>query len=283
MKKIFIAFFVLIPIMWVTGASAQNVGSAAPNFTLNKLNGGTFNLAAYQGKVVFIFFFGYACPHCLANGPNTQSGIYEVYKNNPDFVAVGIDTWDGNSAGVQNFQSSTGVQYQLCLKGSAVEDSYQTTYDRIVIIDKAGVIKFKATSDATPTVVQQAANVIDQLLNEGPPPMEEPPMEEPPMEEPPMDGTVTGLGELSSSHRSDHLVFPNPVRNSLFINGELLPSGDYDVDLYNMNGQHIFQTQLEKQSDDPIQVEFPFVSDGLYIMRLSSSEGMIVKKILVQR
>ena len=277
MKKILIAVLVLIPIMWVADASAQSVGSAAPNFTLDRLNGGTFTLSDYEGKVVFIFFFGYGCPHCLANGPNTQSGIYELYQGESDFVAIGIDTWDGNSAGVQNFQSSTGVQYPLCLKGSSVEDLYQTTYDRIVVIDKAGIIKFKATSDATSSVVTQAASVIDQLLGEDPPPMEEPPMEEPPM-----DSMVTGLGELSSDQIGS-LVFPNPVRNYLFINGELLPSGDYDFDLFNVKGQRIFQIQLQRQSDDPIQVTFPFIRDGLYIMRLSSSDGMIIKKILVRQ
>lgn len=43
----------------VTLAQAAGVGDKAPDFTLNALDGGSYTLSALQGKVVYIFWFGY--------------------------------------------------------------------------------------------------------------------------------------------------------------------------------------------------------------------------------
>lgn len=143
----------------------QDVGSSAPDFTLSTDEGSSFKLSDQKGKVVFIFFFGYACPHCLGNGNNTETGIYNVYKSNNDFVAIGIDTWNGNASGVANFKSSTGLTYPLCYEGSQVVTEYKTTYDRIVVIDKDGIIQYKSSANSTSDVVKTASNVIMPLLN----------------------------------------------------------------------------------------------------------------------
>ena len=38
---------------------AQNVGTQAPDFTLQTLDHGTINLADQRGKTVYLFFLGY--------------------------------------------------------------------------------------------------------------------------------------------------------------------------------------------------------------------------------
>lgn len=45
--------FMAVPLM------AQNVGDPAPNFSYNALGGGQITLSDHQGKVVYIFFFGF--------------------------------------------------------------------------------------------------------------------------------------------------------------------------------------------------------------------------------
>ncbi len=146
--------------------NGQAVGTAAPDFTLSTDEGGSFKLSEQKGKVVFIFFFGYACPHCLGNGNNTETGVYNVYKEDSDFVAIGIDTWNGNASGVANFKSSTGLTYPLCYEGSDVESLYGTTYDRMVVIDKEGVIQYKSTVNSTSDIVEAASGVISTLLTD---------------------------------------------------------------------------------------------------------------------
>jgi len=40
-------------------AALAGVGDPAPDFTLNKLSGGTITLSDFEGKIVYIFWFGY--------------------------------------------------------------------------------------------------------------------------------------------------------------------------------------------------------------------------------
>jgi hypothetical protein len=88
-----------------------------------------------------------------------------VYRENSDFVAIGIDTWNGNASGVANFKASTGLTYPLCYNGSDVESLYGTTYDRMVVIDKDGVIQYKSTVNSSTDEVEAASTVINSLLN----------------------------------------------------------------------------------------------------------------------
>lgn len=155
---------VAIALVLAAQVSAQNVGDNAPSFNLDKVDGGSFNLADQAGKVVFIFTFGHSCSHCIANGPNTQSGIYNVYKDNANFVAVGIDAWNGSAGQVQSYRASTNITYPLLLNGGTMVSAYSTTYDRMIVIDQSGVIRYKSTNNASPTVVSQASDVISDLL-----------------------------------------------------------------------------------------------------------------------
>ena len=148
-----ILFFVLAG---YSSIYSQNVGEAAPNFTLTTVNGSEFKLSDNKGKVVFLFLFGNSCPHCLSNGNNTETGIYSAYKSNEGFVALGIDTWDGNKSAVESFVSKTGITYPVALNGSGVQSAYSTTYDRMIVIDREGIIRYKSTANATASVVNDA-------------------------------------------------------------------------------------------------------------------------------
>lgn len=153
-----------IALVFAAQVGAQNVGDNAPNFNLSKVDGGNFNLADYAGKVVFIFTFGNSCGHCIANGPNTQADIYNVYKDDANFVAVGVDVWDGSAGRVQSYRASTNITYPLLLNGSSMMSAYNTTYDRMIVIDQSGVIRYKGTTYATSGAVAQASDVIFDLL-----------------------------------------------------------------------------------------------------------------------
>ena len=163
-KQITIAIALLLAVQ----VGAQNVGDDAPDFTLNQLDGGSFNLADQMGKVVFIFTFGNSCSHCIANGPNTETGIYSNYKNNSNFVAVGIDAWNGSSGQVQSYRASTGLTYPLLLDGGTMVSNYSTTYDRMIVIDQDGVIRYKGTSNASTSKVAEASTIISGLLATAP-------------------------------------------------------------------------------------------------------------------
>ncbi len=57
MKKL-IYLFIVVLFTFQTGL-AQQVGAPAPDFTHETVAHGTISLSGFQGKVVYLFFFGW--------------------------------------------------------------------------------------------------------------------------------------------------------------------------------------------------------------------------------
>jgi peroxiredoxin len=120
----------------------------APDFTLSSLESGEVKLVDHLGKAIVLFFFGNNCPSCKSAAPNIESMLHSPFKDRTDYVILGLDTWNGNSSSVQAFKTVTSVTFPLLLNASAVATAYGTTYDRLVVIDKAGNVAFKGTRGA---------------------------------------------------------------------------------------------------------------------------------------
>ena len=125
---------------------------SAPSFSLNDANGNTVALNDFKDKVLVMFFFGNSCPPCKAAAPQIQTKIADVYGSNSNFAIIGLDQWNGNAASVNSFQSVTGVNFPLLLNASATASDYQTTYDRMVVLDKSGKIRFRGTQNAANSI-----------------------------------------------------------------------------------------------------------------------------------
>ncbi|MCU4174911.1 peroxiredoxin family protein [Carboxylicivirga sp. N1Y90] len=137
---------------------------SAPSFSLKDLGGNEVMLADFDKKVLVMFFFGNGCPACKAAGPSIQSKLADAFVSNANFSIVGLDQWDGNEAAVQSFKNTSGVKFPLLLKASATARSYGTTFDRIVVIDKEGNIRFNGTRSAA-SDVDAAVAVVKEYLD----------------------------------------------------------------------------------------------------------------------
>lgn len=138
-------------------------GNTAPTFTLKDTNDSDVSLSTYNGKVIVLFFLGSGCPSCRAVAPKIENQIVNVFSSN-EVIVLGLDQWDGNSAAVTNFKSVTQVTFPLLLNASDVARQYETTYDRLVLIDKNGNIHFKGdnlVSQNLPRVVEEINNLLN--------------------------------------------------------------------------------------------------------------------------
>lgn len=131
----------------------------APDFSLADLDGNDVKLDDFNGKVLVLFFLGNNCPSCKSAGPQIQSQLAETYGSNNNFAIIGLDVWNGNTNAVQNFKSTTGITFPLLLNASATASSYKTSYDRLIVVDKIGKIRFKGTGLAS----QDLANAINAV------------------------------------------------------------------------------------------------------------------------
>lgn len=142
---------------------AQSVGEVAPDFTFTTLEGDELSLSDYEGKVVFLFLLGDQCPYCRAVGNRTETEVHDVFAPTGEFQAIGLDLWNGSAASMRGFREHTSITYPLCLNAGSMASLYSTTYDRTVVIDREGIIRYKGTSRVENTL-DEAKAVIAELL-----------------------------------------------------------------------------------------------------------------------
>ena len=241
-------FFVAM--LLVAPVSGQAVGTAAPNFALQDLTNQTVQLSDHQGKVVVLFFFGYNCPLCLASAPSLNQNLYDLYDSDPNFVMLGLDTWNGSLAQVSSFQSRSGARYTLLQKGGDYSTAVSITYDRLMVIDAGGVIRFKGARTAA-NDLNDAKTVVADLLSA---------LTD--TEEATLPGTTT----LAQN-------YPNPFNPTTQIDFTLGTSGPAQLAVYNLLGQEVavLADGLFPAGDHRATLDASALPSGLYLYRLTTA------------
>lgn len=135
----------------------------APDFALTDLSGNTVQLADFEDQVLVMFFLGHNCPFCKGVADDIESKLQQDFQSNESFSIIGLDTWNGNKSALEAFQSATGVTFPLLLKASEVAGSYETTYDRLVVVNPNGKIAFKG-NNASATDLPKVIELVKTLL-----------------------------------------------------------------------------------------------------------------------
>ena len=118
-------------------SSGESAKQVAPDFSLDKLGGGTIALAEYKGrKPVVLDFFTTWCPNCKRNMPHLNS-LYEKYKDKVE--VIGIDLQENPSL-VQKTISDWGITFPIALDANGqVSRAYGVRYTNVhVLIDIDG-------------------------------------------------------------------------------------------------------------------------------------------------
>lgn len=247
----------LLVSLGMTRANAQTVGEAAPDFEVDLLGGGTFKLSDQEGKVVFLFFFGNTCPSCIAVGPTLESSIYQAYKENSDFVALGLDTWDSSSGvnSVTGFRNSTGITFPLALKAGSVAADYVTSYDHLVVIDRDGVLAHKGSNGAA-NDVNNAINAIDVSL---------------------MAAGIFSRPAVEPGVR----IYPIPANDVIHFESEEAMG---QIRIYNAAGKLVLvENNGSRQGVLSHALNVSSLSLGLYYYRVQKADGPASGKLLIQR
>jgi len=168
MKTILKFVLLLASILVIASCEKKKVepaktGEVVPDFSLTDLDGNIRKLSDYKGKVVVLFLFGNTCPSCIAVGPQIQSEIADKYAANSNFVILGLDQWNGTKSAVESFKSKTGIKFPLLLNASSVQDAYATQYDRLLVVDKDGFLRFKGAQVASNDIENVIATVDKHL------------------------------------------------------------------------------------------------------------------------
>jgi len=128
-----------LAIGWIFGTSSAEtaeIGSPAPEFTVEVIDGGTFTLSEALGQPVVVNFWASWCAPCREEIPD----ISAYADSNPDVAVVGVAVRDIEENS-RRFANEIDASYPLALGTSAVEDAYPAFgLPYTVIVDEGGIV-----------------------------------------------------------------------------------------------------------------------------------------------
>lgn len=237
-------------------ANAQQVGADAPNFTLQGIDGNTYTLSELRGKVVYIFLFGAECSFCRQSAPVTQSDIVNRFKDNENFIAIGIDTWNRSAASVINFRNQTGLEYPLLKQGGSMASAYGSTHDRNLVIDSEGKLAYKGNAAARTDIAAVVAKVQESL------------------------GTITTVEESSETLPNSSKLgqnYPNPFNPTTQIPFTVSESALVSISIYNLLGEKVADVTNEVYNAGNYTVSW----NGAFGNGTTASTGVYIYRMLV--
>ena len=127
--------------------SCPDIGSKAPDFTLENVYGESISLSDFKGKIVMVNFWATWCGPCLAEIPHFQA-IHEE-RDGTDLVFLAIDIQESAST-VKKFLDSNAVTFPILLDSQAkVAQLYclPAALPQTLFINAEGIIKAKNICD----------------------------------------------------------------------------------------------------------------------------------------
>lgn len=252
-----------ILVMLLIGAGNQLMAQKkASDFTLEKLSGGNFTLSDYSGKVVLIFNFGSSCGNCKAAAPTVNSTLIQYFKSNPNFIAIGIDDWNGSQSAVTTFKNVTGLDIPLLLNGRDVVSNMGSDYDQLVVIDAQGYIVFQETQKGAGGQAVRAKSVIQSAL----------------------DALATDLDEIDTNAVSLEQNYPNPFDEETNIRFNLKASSFVTLDVYDLGGRHVsnIANGVFARGENKVEFERNGIPGGVYFYRLNIAGDVHIRKMIVR-
>ncbi len=259
----------IIPLLSVTAFAQIAVGDTAITFSYDSLSGNStgesVSLEDYAGKVVYIFFYGASCPHCISNGPVTESQIYSSFKDDTNFVALGMDTWNYTPSANAAFRNSTGITYTLLLNAQqSLIDYYGGSgyYDRSVVIGADGILKYKGTSYVNSDYEQ----VIEAIQTE-------------------LDALIISAESEPDQPESMKLQqnYPNPFNPSTVISYKLAENSRISLKVFDMLGREVatLANGIKAAGSHSVTFNATGLSSGIYLYQLKSSSGLLTRKMML--
>ena len=141
-------------IAFVPVLAEVSVGSKAPDFKLDTLEGKTVSLSEITDKPTLLVFWATWCPHCRSELPVVE----KVYKDlNPKGVNIIGVSLDENSAKARDFVRGNHISFPIAVAGtkSNLLGSYGITgIPTVFVLDKGGVVKARYAGEVSESTIR---------------------------------------------------------------------------------------------------------------------------------
>ncbi len=169
-----IGVVLLIIFAWVNPSRVQpvTVGTVAPEFEVNDLDGGLARLSDHKGEVVLVNIWATWCLPCRIEMPSMERLYQEIGEDGFEIMAVSIDAELGRfdltgrpGGDIQVFADSLGLTFPMLHDPSGgIERLYRTTgVPETFLIGRDGII-YKKVAGGTEWDAPQHMELIQRLL-----------------------------------------------------------------------------------------------------------------------
>ena len=130
--------------------TSLKVGTLAPDFEADALNGEVIRLSQFRGEPVLLTFGTTWCPDCRLEAPVVQ----ELHENYPELVVLLVDS-NENADTVQEFVDEIGITHPVLLDSDgSISRLYQVfAIPTGLFIDSDGLIRAKVVERVTPDLL----------------------------------------------------------------------------------------------------------------------------------
>lgn len=134
------------------------LNTMAPDFELKDLQGNSWSLKSFQGKVVVLNFWFISCAPCIQEMPELNK-LVKTFENK-DVVFLGLTF--NNQKQVEGFLTKRVFDYKLLPNSKEVDKKYNIqSWPTSMVIDQKGFIKMIIQS--SPKIKEELENAINKL------------------------------------------------------------------------------------------------------------------------
>ncbi len=140
--------------IYIADHSVAKAGNEAVNFVLEDLEGERIELAEYEGKGVFINFWGTYCPPCVREMPIMEELYHEYKDQGIEIIAINADE---PKLTVERFASRLDLTFPIVIdeKTNVIEAYGIRPLPTTVLVDENGTIVRVFSGALTEEVIRE--------------------------------------------------------------------------------------------------------------------------------
>ena len=158
-RSFFVCLLVICGLSIHYSAAAQQMGSPAPDFTLETFDGRRVTLSEFKGRAVVIMTWASWCPQCKASMPGLNDVYKEALKSNKPFEVIAVAIRDTPEKAKATY-ADRAMPYPTGIEDSSFEKLYPAARKTptFITVDKNGLVREVSSGRAN-------RNEIEAMLN----------------------------------------------------------------------------------------------------------------------
>jgi peroxiredoxin len=130
-----------------------------PDVTFTSLDGEAVQLSDYQGKVLFVNFWGTYCPPCLAEMPDLQAAYEKLATD--DFVILGVNVEESPEK-VAAWTQENGITFPIAISEDGTINPVLALHrmPSTWFIDADGILRGKIEGQMSAQLIERVARVL---------------------------------------------------------------------------------------------------------------------------